>query len=133
MYISSSTYRQHSMKTSASHKLSPKFYGPFRVIDRVDLVAYKLELPPSAAIHNVFHVSQLKRCSNPPAVPTTLPQYLLDLGKSKEPEAILDRKMVKRHNQAVTKVRVQWKGQPKDQATWEFYQDFIATYPTFHP
>ncbi|CAM8950454.1 unnamed protein product [Rhodiola kirilowii] len=133
IYLKLQPYRQHSMKTSASHKLSPKFYGPFRVIDRVGLVAYKLELPPSAAIHNVFHVSQLKRCSNPPAVPTTLPQYLLDLGKSKEPEAILDRKMVKRHNQAVTKVLVQWKGQPKDQATWEFYQDFIATYPTFHP
>ncbi|KAL8153781.1 hypothetical protein V2J09_011541 [Rumex salicifolius] len=54
-------------------------------------------------------------------------------GNPKEPEAILERKMVKRHNAAVTKVLVQWKGADPSQATWEFYQDFIAKFPNFHP
>ncbi|CAM8908930.1 unnamed protein product [Rhodiola kirilowii] len=132
-YLKLQPYRQNSLKTSTAHKLAPRFYDPFHIVDKVRVVAYKLDLPPSAAIHNVFHVSQLKFCSNPPAAPTSLPQFLLDLGKAKEPEAILDRKMVRHHNTAVTKILVQWKGQPAEQATWEFYRDFIAKYPAFHP
>ena len=44
---------------------------------------------------------------------------------------ILDKKMVNRQNKAVTKVLVQWKGLPAQQATWEFYQDFIAKFRHF--
>ncbi|KAL8166903.1 hypothetical protein V2J09_008402 [Rumex salicifolius] len=47
--------------------------------------------------------------------------------------AILERKMVNRHNKAATKVLVQWKGDTPDHATWEFYTDFVAKYPAFHP
>ncbi|CAM8880125.1 unnamed protein product [Rhodiola kirilowii] len=133
VYLKLQPYRQHSLKKRAPHKLSPKFYGPFRVVDRIGAVAYKLELPASAAIHDVFHVSQLKLCPNPPSTAPTLPQYLLDTGNTKEPAAILDRKVVKRHNQAATKVLVQWKGYPPEQATWEFYHDFISKFPAFHP
>ena len=61
------TYRQKSIKGS-HQKFEPKFYGPYQVVDKVGKVAYKLHLPPSAAIHNVFHVSLLK-----PAAPPTGP------------------------------------------------------------
>ncbi|KAL8141107.1 LOW QUALITY PROTEIN: hypothetical protein V2J09_007128 [Rumex salicifolius] len=116
VYLKLHPYRQHSLKSRVPHKLSPRFYGPFCIIDRVRTVAYKLDLPSSASIHNVFYVSQLKLCPNPPTNPSPVPQYLLDLGTSKEPEAILDRKMVNRRN-AVTKVLIQWKGYPVEQAT----------------
>ncbi|KAL8137617.1 hypothetical protein V2J09_003618 [Rumex salicifolius] len=134
VYLKLQPYRQQSLKNRRiPHKLSPRFYGPFRVSDRVGIVAYKLELPVSAAIHNVFHVSQLKLCPNPTAAASDLPQYLLDVGTAKDPAAILERKMVNRQNKAVTKVLVQWKGETPDMATWEFYPDFIAKYPAFHP
>lgn len=134
VYLKLQPYRQHSLKSrKVPHKLSPRFYGPFRIVDRVGVVAYKLALPDGAAIHNVFHVSQLKLCPNPSMTTAALPQYLAETGMTKEPEAILDKKMVKRQNRAVTKVLVQWKGQTPDQATWEFYQDFIAKHPNFHP
>lgn len=107
VYVKLQPYRQQSLKSSSSHKLSPKLYGPFRILDKMGAVSYKLELPPSAKIHNVFHVSQLKRSTTNPTEPASLPQFLLDVGKSLEPDAILDRKMVKRMNESVTKVLVQ--------------------------
>ncbi|CAM8891409.1 unnamed protein product [Rhodiola kirilowii] len=110
VYLKLQLYRQHSLKTRVPHKLSSRFYGPFHIVDRIGPVAYKLELPPKAAIHDVFHVSQLKLCTTPPTKPPELPQYLLDLRKTKEPKAILDRKIVKRCNAAATKILVKWKG-----------------------
>jgi hypothetical protein len=53
--------RQSSLKRSRAEKLKPKFYGPYRVIRRVGEVEYELELPEGSKIHNVFHVSCLKK------------------------------------------------------------------------
>ncbi|MCI33595.1 hypothetical protein A2U01_0054812, partial [Trifolium medium] len=123
---------QLSMKKHGYNKLLPKFYGPFKVLGRIDAAAYQLELPPSAAIHNVFHVSQLKLCPNPQAHPI---QHLpsATVGVPKVPVAILDRKMVKRSNIAATKVLVQWKDLTLEKATWEFYYDLLKKFPDFHP
>lgn len=49
----------------ANHQLSSKFYGPFPVIEKINEVAYKLQLPPNATVHPVFHVSQLRRALLP--------------------------------------------------------------------
>ena len=49
-------------------KLSPTFIGPFEILDRVGTVAYRLALPPSMSdVHEVFHVSMLRRCTPDPA------------------------------------------------------------------
>lgn len=133
VYLKLQPYRQHSMKNLANQKLSPRFYGLLCIIDKIGNVSYKLQLPSASKIHNVFHVSQLKKCHSPPTDTHPLPQFLLDIGKSKEPETILDKRVVKRRNEAATKVLVQWKGGSKEQATWEFYKDLIAKYPNFHP
>lgn len=83
-YLKLQPYSQHSLKCrNIPHKLSHRYYGPFLVIERIGTRAYKLELPSNAAIHNVFHVSQLKLCSNPPTSLPLLPQYLNDVGTSK--------------------------------------------------
>jgi hypothetical protein len=54
-------YRQSSLKKSGAEKLKPRFYGPYRIMHRVGEVAYKLELLEGRNIHNVFHVSFLKK------------------------------------------------------------------------
>ena len=54
-------YRQSSLKKSGFEKLKPRFYGPYRIMRRVGEVAYELELPKGSKIHNMFHVSCLKK------------------------------------------------------------------------
>jgi hypothetical protein len=54
-------YKQSSLKRSGAEKLKPRFYGPYKIIRKVGEVAYELELPEGRKIHNVFHISFLKK------------------------------------------------------------------------
>lgn len=53
-------HRQVTIRQGKQNKFSPKYYGPFEVIEKIGAVAYRLSLPEQSQIHNVFHVSQLK-------------------------------------------------------------------------
>jgi hypothetical protein len=63
-----------TLTEKAKGKLALKFYGPFKVLECVGALVYRLELPPQSRIHNVFHVVFLKKFNgSPPAAPATLP------------------------------------------------------------
>jgi hypothetical protein len=73
--------------------LAPRYIGPFLIREKCETVAYKLELPPSLArVHDIFHVSQLKKCLKAP-VDVVLPEVTLleaDLSYPEHPIKVLD-------------------------------------------
>jgi hypothetical protein len=101
-------------------------------MEKVGTVAYKLNLPVSAKIHPVFHVSLLKKKVGlqvvvnphlPPLVDPKNPRWY--------PAKVLDTLLVKRKGKASAKWLVQWAGASVEDATWEFADDIMGRYPDF--
>uniref|UniRef100_A0A151UIL2 Tf2-1-like SH3-like domain-containing protein n=1 Tax=Cajanus cajan TaxID=3821 RepID=A0A151UIL2_CAJCA len=89
----------------------------------IGAVAYKLDLRMQSKVHNVFHISQLKKHIEDVVTSTSMLYQVEDAFAEKEPKEILDRMTVKRKGVVVTKVLVKWKHQLLEDATWEFYYD----------
>ncbi|KAL0401393.1 UNVERIFIED_CONTAM: Transposon Tf2-11 polyprotein [Sesamum latifolium] len=104
-------------------RLMQKYVGPLPIIRHIGTVAYKIELPPWWKIHNVFHVSQLKKYSayreddarNQPS------RLQLELTKTKEKvaEAILNHRVTRTAKREHTEYLVNWKGCSSEENTWE--------------
>uniref|UniRef100_A0A2N9HR88 Reverse transcriptase n=1 Tax=Fagus sylvatica TaxID=28930 RepID=A0A2N9HR88_FAGSY len=123
-------FRQKSMRKKLG-KLSPKFYGPYKVIQRVGMVAYKLELPEEACIHPVFHVSCLKAKLGKTITPISRLPPTDALGHlAPQPAKILETRTIKKRRlPAVTEVLVQWEEGDPDDATWELLFKLQEDYP----
>jgi len=73
VYLKIQPYRQTTLSNTHFHKLAARYYGLYKVLEMIDNVAYKLELPIDSKIHNIFHVSLLKPSHGSKPVSTTLP------------------------------------------------------------
>ncbi|KAL5542213.1 hypothetical protein UlMin_009923 [Ulmus minor] len=113
-------------------KLSPRYIGPFEILERVGKVAYKLALPSElAAVHNVFHVSMLRKyVSDPSHVLESEPiEVREDLTYQEQPVQILDRKDKALRNKVIPLVKVLWRNHKVEEATWEREDEMRAKYP----
>ncbi|KAL6515928.1 hypothetical protein OROGR_019233 [Orobanche gracilis] len=132
VYLKLRSYRQISVRKSDSHKLAPRYYGPFTILRRVGSVAYELELPKESRIHPVFHVSLLRPClGSPPPLIAPLPH----LGQTGEmftkPSDVLDRRLILRDGVPIPQLLVSWFGASIEEALWVDEIDFTLTYPDF--
>ena len=113
-------------------KLSPKFIGPFEILERVGTVTYRLALPPSmSGVHEVFHVSMLRKYTPNPAHVVDWGQIEVDTDGIFEegPVCILEsRDQVLRHK-TVRLVRVLWRHYRLEEFMWERKDKMWATYP----
>nr|AAT77831.1 putative pol polyprotein [Oryza sativa Japonica Group] len=113
-------------------KLAPRFVGPFRIIARRGEVAYQLELPASLGnVHDVFHVSQLKKCLRVPSEQADSEQIEVreDLTYEERPVKILDTMERRTRNRVIRFCKVQWSNHAEEEATWERQDELKAAYP----
>ena len=118
-------------------KLSPRYVGPYKVMRRIGKVAYELELPSEMdLVHPVFHVSMLRKCVGDPnaIVPLDVVGVVEDnLTYEEVPVQILDRQVKRLRNKDVASVKVLWRNQQVESATWEAEADMQRRYPyLFH-
>ena len=113
-------------------KLSPRFIGPFEILERVGTVAYRLALPPSmSGVHEVFHVSILWKYTPDPA-------HVVDWGQievhtdgtfEEGPVCVSDSRDRVLRRKTVRLVRVLWRHYGVEEPTWEREDTMRATYP----
>ncbi|KAL6145956.1 hypothetical protein ACLB2K_056639 [Fragaria x ananassa] len=113
-------------------KLSPRYIGPYEILERVGTVAYRLELPSELSkIHNVFHVSMLRKYIVDLShvlqeQPINLKKYLT---YEEEPVQILDQKEQVLRNKTIPLVKVLWRSHQIEEATWEPEEQMRQQYP----
>ena len=113
-------------------KLSPRYIGPFEILERIGEVAYRITLPPELSnINDTFHVSVLKRYMHDPShvIQYTPLELKEDLSYVEVPVEILDWKEKILRNKVINLVKVNWQHHGGNEATWELESQMQEKYP----
>jgi hypothetical protein len=117
-------------------KLAPCYIGPYPIVDNYGPLLYQMQLPSRlSGVHNMFHVSQLKRYLKPSTdvvVEDTIPLEP-DLMFNAYPIKILDQQDRITRNKTTRFYKVQWNDHSEDEATWEHEEYLRSNYPKFLP
>ena len=133
VYLRLQPYMQRSLVRRLNEKLDPRFYGPFKIIQKLGSVAYKLDLPTGVTIHPVFHVSQLKPAiGNTQVSPVLLTQLSADLELQVYPESLLGICRAAMGKTTNLEVLMHWSGLPSFEDSWEPYDVIKDQFPDFH-
>ncbi|GJZ42711.1 putative reverse transcriptase domain-containing protein [Tanacetum coccineum] len=113
-------------------KITPRFVGPFEIIEKVGPVAYRLDLPEELnGVHDTFHVSNLKKCLADPTLQVPLDEIRVDakLNFVEEPVEILEREFKKLKRSRIAIVKVWWNSKRGPEFTWEREDQMKLKYP----
>ena len=114
-------------------KLSPRFIGPFEILERVGTIVYQLALPPSmSGAHEVFHASMLRRYTPDPAHVVDWGEIEVDTDGTFEKGlvCIMDSRDQVLRRKTVRLVRVLWQHRGVEESMWEHEDTMRATYPS---
>jgi len=126
VFLKLQPYVQSSLAAHSNQKLAFKYFGPFRIIERIGSVAYKLELPASSSIHPVFHVSQLKKAMGAHhIVEKLLPPSSV---RWSIPEKILQHRTIIKGS-PVRQGLVKWSQLPSSLSTWKDLEYLRQQFP----
>jgi hypothetical protein len=113
-------------------KLAPRYIGPLKILEQRGEVAYQLELPPQlSGVHDVFHVSQLRKCLRVPEEQMPLEELTVgeDLTYQEHPVKILDTSDKITRNNHHKMCKVQWSNHTEEEATWEKEDQLKTEFP----
>ena len=121
------------MRFEKHGKLTPRDIGPFEILERKGPLAYKLKLPEELSqIHDIFHVSMLRRYRSDPSHIIQVPEVEIssNLTYTEEPVEIIGREVRKLRNREIPMVKVRWShhSSPRE-ATWEVEDHMRKQYP----
>ncbi|GJV94750.1 putative reverse transcriptase domain-containing protein [Tanacetum coccineum] len=120
------------VRFSKRGKLNPRYVGPFKVIERVRTVAYKLELPQQLSqVRNTFHMSNLKKCLSDESLVIPLEELCVDdkLHFVEEPIEVMDREIKQLKRSRIPIIKVRWNSKRGPEFTWEREDQFKQKYP----
>ncbi|XP_027182042.1 uncharacterized protein LOC113780441 [Coffea eugenioides] len=121
-----------SLMSGRDKKLQPRFMESYKIIQHVGTVAYKLELPLNLSqIHNIFHVSMLKKYHPDPSYILQPENIEIDetLTYEKKPIKLLDRKVKELRNKRIPLVKILWRNHGLEETTWEVEEEIREKYP----
>ena len=124
------------MRFGKKGKLKPRYVGPFKILKSIGKVAYELELPAKlAAVNPVFHISLLKKCVGDPASVVQLESVGVKDNLSYEdvPVENRDRQVRRSRNKEFASIKVLWRSQSVEGATWEAEATMKAKYLHLFP
>ncbi|GJS72409.1 putative reverse transcriptase domain-containing protein [Tanacetum coccineum] len=113
-------------------KLAPRYVGPFEILERIGLVAYRLRLPEElSSVHDTFHVSNLKKCLADASLHVSLDEIKVDktLRFVEEPVEIMEREIKKLKRKKIALVKVRWNSKRGPEFTWEHEDQMRIKYP----
>ncbi|GJS47428.1 hypothetical protein Tco_0597549 [Tanacetum coccineum] len=113
-------------------KLAPRFVGPFEIIEKIGLVAYRLDFPEELdSVHDMFHVSNLEKCLVDPTLQVPLDEIQADakLNFVGKPVEILEREFKKLKCSRIAIVKVRWNSKRGPEFTWESEDQMKVKYP----
>jgi hypothetical protein len=115
-------------------KVAPRYIRPFSILERCGSVAYKLDMPPSlAGVHDIFHMSQLKKCLKA-HVDIVLPEVTpleADLSYPEHAIKVLDQKDRVTRRKTIKFFKIQWSNHSEEEATWESEDILCSLHPDF--
>ncbi|GJW36256.1 reverse transcriptase domain-containing protein [Tanacetum coccineum] len=117
-------------------KLNPWYIGPFKILDRIGLVAYKLKLLEELSnVHSTFHVSNIKKCLSDESLIILMKELRLDekLNFVEEPIEIIDREVKQLRQSRIPTVKIRWNSKRRPEFTWERKDQIRAKYPHLLP
>jgi hypothetical protein len=103
-------------------KLTPRYIGSFAILEKCETVAYKLDLPPSlAGVHDIFHMSQLKKCLKAPVdiVLSEVTPLEANMSYLEHPIKVLDQKDRVTRRKTINFFKIQWSNHSEEEVTWE--------------